>query len=456
VIKIADIERTPPSLGPTGFASGSDSLGASSQVQANEIDVRWRPSRHARRLLTLAAAGLLLAVVTRRPELAGLAAPALLLLGAGRATSGGLPRRLAVRVGLTSTRIYEAEPAAVDVVVSDVADPAGGTRCDTRWALEPGRGIEPGSATAVNGQAARFTFTIDRWGKRRLGTVTLTLHDRWRLAEARVALALPAIDCYPAPAVQRTEVVLSKLPNRLGEHRARVPGDGTEFTGVREYVPGDRQRAINWPASTRLGRLQVNTFAAERSQDVVLLVDATSDVGEPGRSALDLGLRGASGAARAYLAARDRVGVITYQWGGAQWLAPSLGRRQFYRIVDALLQSDSGFARGAGFSRLPRAALPPGALVVAFSPLLDGRFVEALRDMRERGFSLIVVDVLTAEPPRRRAFADTAARRIWNLEQQAIRFSLRELGVPVVAWDGITALDLPLAPYTRRPLVTRR
>jgi uncharacterized protein (DUF58 family) len=456
VITIADIERTPASLEPSGAPAVPDGLGPSSPVRADEIDVRWRPSRHARRLLTLAAGGLLLAVVFRRPELAGLAAPALLLLGAGRATRGGLPGRLTVRVGLTSTRIYEGEPAAVDVVVSDAEEAAGVARCDARWALEPGRGIEPGSATAVNGHAARFTFAIDRWGKRKLGTVALTLHDRWRLAEGRVALALPAIDCYPSPAVERTVVVLSKLPNRLGEHRARAPGDGTEFTGVREYVPGDRQRAINWPASTRLGRLQVNTFAAERSQDVVLLVDATSDVGEPGRSALDLGLRGASGAARAYLAARDRVGVITYQWGGAHWLAPSLGRRQFYRIVDALLQSDIGFARGAGFSRLPRAALPPGALVVAFSPLLDGRFVEALRDMRERGFMLIVVDVLNAEPPRRRAFADNAARRIWSLEQGAIRFSLRELGVPIVAWDGIAPLDLPLAPYTRRPLVTRR
>jgi uncharacterized protein (DUF58 family) len=470
VITIADIERSPASLEPSGAPAAGDSLGPSTPVRADQIDVRWRPSRHARRLLTLAAAGLLLAVVTRRPELAGLAAPALLLLGAGRATRGGLPDRLTVRVGLTSTRIYEGEPAAVDVIVSDaapneaaptaaapaLAEGAGVANCDARWALEPGRGVEPGSATAVNGQAARFTFAIDRWGKRKLGTVTLTLHDRWRLAEGRVAFALPTIDCYPSPAVQRTEVVLSKLPNRLGEHRARVPGDGTEFTGVREFVPGDRQRAINWPASTRLGRLQVNTFAAERSQDVVLLVDATSDVGEPGRSALDLGLRGASGAARAYLAARDRVGVITYQWGGAHWLAPSLGRRQVYRIVDALLQSDTGFARGAVFSRLPRAALPPGALVVAFSPLLDGRFVETLRDMRERGFTLIVVDVLNAEPPRRRGFADNAARRIWTLEQQAIRFSLRELGVPVVPWDGVTPLDLPLAPYTRRPLVTRR
>jgi uncharacterized protein (DUF58 family) len=235
-----------------------------------------------------------------------------------------------------------------------------------------------------------------------------------------------------------------------------VAGEGTEFTGVREYVPGDRQRAINWPATTRRGRLHVNTFAAERSQDVVLLVDATSDVGPPGSSALDLGLRGAAGAARAYLAARDRVGVITYQWGSARWLAPSLGRRQVYRIIDAMLEADAGWVRGAAFGRLPRAALPPGALVVTFSPLLDQRFVEALRDMRERGFALIVVDVLNTGPPARYAFADVLARRIWLMEQQAIRFSLRELGVPVVHWDGVTPLDLPLAPYTRRPLVVRR
>ncbi|MGH3249119.1 MAG: DUF58 domain-containing protein [Trebonia sp.] len=425
------------------------SLGASSQVRAEEVKVIWRPSRHARRLFTLAAAALLMALLTRNPALAGVAAPPLLLLGLARPGRIGRPDRVVIRVAMTTTRMFEGEPAAVDVSVPDGEH-------DARWAFEPGRGIEPGSAVAVNGPAARFTFEVPRWGKRGVGTVTLTRYDRWRLVEGRVTFTLPSVDCYPSPAVQRTEVVLSRLPNRLGEHRARVPGDGTEFNGIREFVPGDRQRAINWPATTRRGRLQVNTFAAERSQDVVLLVDATSDVGKPGESALDLGLRGAAGAARAYLNGRDRVGVITYQWGGAHWLAPSLGRRQLYKIIDVLLTSETGYARGAVFSRLPRAALPPGSLVVAFSPLLDGRFVEALRDMRERGFSLIVIDVLNTEPPTRRYFADTAARRIWNMEQQAIRFSLRELGVPVLPWDGVTPLDLPLAPYARRPLVTRR
>ena len=109
-----------------GVAPARPISGASVQVAANEIEVRWRPSRHARRLLTLAAAGLLLAVVTRRPELAGLAGPPLLLLGAGRATRGALPGRLGVRVGLTATRIYEGEPAVVDVAVHDVNESSAG------------------------------------------------------------------------------------------------------------------------------------------------------------------------------------------------------------------------------------------------------------------------------------------------------------------------------------------
>ena len=422
-------------------------LTASSAGRANHVEVRWRPSPHAQRLLTLATAGLFFATLTRRPELAALAAPALLLLGAARA---GRPARLAVRAGLTSTRLYEGELAAVDVVIDD-------DQHDARWELRAGHGIEPASGTSATGAAARFTFTVPRWGRRPVGSIGLVLHDRWRLTEGRALVPLPSVDCYPHPAVQRTRVVLSRLPNRLGEHSARVAGEGMEFAGVREYVPGDRQRAINWPATTRRGRLQVNTFAAERSQDVVLLVDATSDVGEPGSSALDMGLRGAAGAAQAYLDARDRVGVITYQWGAARWLAPSLGRRQVYKIIDTMLAADAGWSRGAVFSRLPRAALPPGALVVAFSPLLDQRFVETLRDMRERGFPLIVVDVLNVEPPPARySFAGTVARRIWRMEQQAIRFSLHELGVPVVHWDGVAPLDLPLAPYTRRPLAMHR
>jgi hypothetical protein len=93
---------------------------------------------------------------------------------------------------------------------------------------------------------------------------------------------------------------------------------------------------------------------------------------------------------------------------------------------------------------------------VVFSPLLDEGFVESLRNMRERGFSMVVVDVLNVEPPLRRRTEDRMARQIWQMEQEAIRFSLLELGVPVAHWDGVQSLDLPLAGYARRPLTGRR
>ena len=56
---------------------------AGSSASGTDLELRWRSSRYARRLLTLGLAGLFAAVLARRPEFAGLAAPALLLLVAG-------------------------------------------------------------------------------------------------------------------------------------------------------------------------------------------------------------------------------------------------------------------------------------------------------------------------------------------------------------------------------------
>ncbi|HEX3926190.1 MAG TPA: hypothetical protein VHY31_28215, partial [Streptosporangiaceae bacterium] len=138
------------------------------------------------------------------------------------------------------------------------------------------------------------------------------------------------------------------------------------------------------------------------------------------------------------------------------------GARHYSRIMDLMLAAGrmtgpAGPAtRAAGIARLPRAALPPGALILVFTPLLDRRLVETIRDLRERGFSILVIDVLNAEPSGPRESLSALALRIWRMEQQAIRFSLRELGIPLVHWDGVASLDEPLAPYTRRVLVTRR
>jgi len=406
----------------------------------------------------MALAGLVLAVLTRRPEFAGLAAPALLLLATWQSNR---PQQLTISVSADQTRLTERVDSHARV---DIAGQAG---FEAELRIEPSEEIRCGPAVVVPANRAAdgqpdqpaatvvLPFTPDRWGRRQVGVLTITLRDRFRLSEGHAQVGLPWIDCRPLPAILQRSIVLSRLPSRLGEHAARAAGEGGEFAGVREFVPGDRQRRINWPATTRRGTLHLSTFAAERTQNLVVIADATADVGEPGSSSLDLVLRGSAGAITKYLAARDRAGLIVYS-NQLTWISPGQGQRHFQRLLDVLVAAPTGSDRATALTRLPRAALPPGALILVFSPLLDPRLVEALRDLRERGFSVVVVDVLNSEPRHEGSRLSGLTTRVWRLEQQAIRFSLTQIGVPVVRWDGSSSLDEPLAPYTRRVMVVRR
>ena len=415
-----------------------------------QVSVRWGLSAHARRLLTLALTSLIIAVVTGRPAFAGIAAPAVLLMAAWPRIR---PDKVSVRAALLDSILVENGESAIR------AEVRGNDSFDVSLMLEPSKDIEAGPAVGVLAGAppkqVYLPFTPTRWGRRLVGTLAVSLSDRYWLTVGQADVHLPTLDCRPMPAQMNSSVVLSRLPSRLGEHPARATGEGGEFAGVREFVPGDRQRRINWPATTRHGTLHLSTFSAERTQNVVVIADATTDVGEHGSSTLDLVLRGASGAVRHYLARRDRVGVIIYA-GRLSWIGPGLGQRHFQRLIDLLASSPVGWERAAELTRLPRAALPPGALVLVFSPLLDHRLVEAVRDLRERGFSVVVVDLLNAEPAHDGSRISGLTARVWRLEQQAIRYSLKQLGVPVVHWDGVSSLDEPLAPYSRRVLVVRR
>lgn len=400
------------------------------------LTLHWELSDHARRLFYLALTGLAVAVATHRPEFVGIAVPALVLLCAGR---GRRPVSAAVHLRPTTRRVYEGEQFALQVTVT------GHAGHNVELLLHTVEGVEAveGGDRAASSQAL-LSLQATRWGRRRPGALEVTLWDRFRVFESHGFVILPEVATYPRPALHRRAAVLGRLASRSGDHTARTAGEGVEFAGVRQYVAGDRQRSINWAATTRRGRLQVNTFAAERSQDLVLVVDATTDVGEPGSTPVDLALRGALGVARTYLDARDRVGLV-YFGGQVLWVAPGLGDRQFFRIMEMMLEGRAGWSSSADIKRLPRPAMPPGASVVAFSPLLDTPFIEALRDLRQRNFPVILVDVLNSEPRAARGRWDRLSRRIWRMERDAMRFTLSELGVSVVRWDGEDALVLPTA-----------
>jgi uncharacterized protein (DUF58 family) len=151
----------------------------------------------------------------------------------------------------------------------------------------------------------------------------------------------------------------------------------------------------------------------------------------------------------------DRAGVVALGGGRPRWLSADIGRRQFYRVLDAVLGAGSEFEVTTG-TLAPRAAVPPGAIIVAFSTLLDTEFALALIDLRKRGHTVVAIDVLRGAP-----FADEQDPlivRMWSLQRSAMYRDMGVVGIDVVSWPQDITLDqsMRLVPDHARPAAGRR
>jgi uncharacterized protein (DUF58 family) len=287
---------------------------------------------------------------------------------------------------------------------------------------------------------ARWVLCPHAWGRHLVAVVRVRCRSEGA-GQADLTLHPPLAEIFPHPPPARATLLPAELLRRIGDHTASATGAGIEFSGIRGYQPGDRLRDLNWAVTSRLGQPFINQRAALRAADLVVMVDAFSDVGPAGETTLDVAVRGAAGLATAYLRTGDRVGVVVLG-GVLKWLAPSPGNRQFFRIVEMAFGVRFPSEVTPDLDRVPRIALPPRALVVLFSPLLDRRSLSAVADLRQRGVSLVVVDVLRYEPPADpRMPVSALAVRLWRLDRAALRANLANLGVPVLPWDSSTGLE---------------
>ena len=450
--------RAAPRLAGVRAATGPDGPRLTSRA------VTWRAAPRLRRLATVSLVAVLAAAVTGRAGLLLLAAPALAALAVSRGRAR--PATVQAETALSATRCFEGEeievtvalvsPQILDEVTLDleltgtitlVTGPA------TQTVL---RGGGPGGGGPGGGRAqAAWLLRPGTWGRRAPGVVRIGCRSGgiWR---ADLGLDLPAVEVFPHPPPARPWLIPADLRRRIGEHAARTAGGGVEFSGIREYVPGDRLRDVNWAVSRRRGQLHANQRAAEYAADLIVMIDGFSEAGPAGDSSIDVSVRGAAAVASAYLRTGDRVGAVALG-GMLRWLGPGTSGRQFYRIAEMLFDVRNDSVVTPDLDRIPPTALPPGALVILFSPLLDQRAIGAVTDLRERGFALVVVDVLRHEPPVLPRYpAAGLTVRLWRLDRADLRTSLAGLGVPVVPWSTDDALDAALAPLRRAAAPARR
>jgi uncharacterized protein (DUF58 family) len=396
-----------------------------------------RPSPRLGAYAGLCALGLLAALVLGRPELVALVAPFSLLLAVGLVLAR--EPELSVRTELDRDRALEGEDVTMTVrLESERAI----ERLEVLLALPAGLDTDklenPVALWLAAGEERTLEFQVScsRWGAYLPGDIYLRTRDRLalHLFETRLDRGLP-LKVYPKP--EELRELLKPLETQVfaGNQVARVKGDGIEFADLRPFVAGDRVRRINWRASARIGELVVNEMHPERNTDVILFVDTFAEARTQRAGTLDLTVRAAAALAERYLARKDRVGVVGFG-GILNWLLPATGLAQVYRIVDSLLDTQIVLNYAwKNIDVIPTRTLPPKALVLALSPLLDERAVGALLDLRARGFDLVVIEVspVPFAPPEKDE-AGELAHRLWRHRRAALRDRFERAGVPVVEW----------------------
>ncbi len=161
-----------------------------------------------------------------------------------------------------------------------------------------------------------------------------------------------------------------------------LKGSGTEFASLRDYLPDDDPRWIDWNATARRAKLVSKEFELERGQNIFAVLDAGRVMATKldGLTKLDHAVNGV--AFILYIARNldDKIGLMTFSDKISQWLPPRKGIQHWDAILQALRQVEPKLVESdyaGAFTRLLQ-NLPRRSLLLIFTDLVDPDTSEAL------------------------------------------------------------------------------
>lgn len=292
-----------------------------------------------------------------------------------------------------------------------------------------------------------------RRGDYRFGNLNL----RWQgplglmVRQGRVEAASP-VKVYPNLLdVRRYDLLLRR--NRLQElglRHTRLFGEGTEFERLREYLPDDEFRRINWKATARRNRPVTIEYQTERSQNVIAVLDTGRMMQSPVAQIAKLDYVINAALLLAYVASGkgDKIGLMTFADEVSQYVTPRQGRGQFYRMLELLYAVEAqpvepDYRRSLSYLALKQRKR---ALVVIFTDLSGGVSMQTLVSqvslLAQRSLPLVV----TISDPDIHAAAQQRPHDSLTVYQRAAAMQLldeRQLVLDNLRRQGVLTLDVP-------------
>ncbi len=406
------------------------------------------------RLATFAAGGLPLAIADGGTGLglgAALVYDAILLVGAALESRGlarrapSIERRMDTRlvVGVENRitlRLHNPHDRALEVVIRDDLPPG--------WSAEP-----PELEVELPAYARRdvsYTVVPEKRGRHAFGDLHLRIEGRARLGASVVTVEAQAeARVFPNVLGPRRYELAARLGalSSVGLRSVRRAGGGGELEQLREYVSGDPFRDLDHKSSAKRQRPVTRVFEQERSQTVLLAIDAGRMMATRiGRiSKLDHAINAALLLAYVALRQGDRVGLVVFADHVSRFVAPGRGPTHYKKLLEALYATEAQetFVDFRRLLEFVQVRARKRALLVLFSDLLDEAHAMPLAEhaalLRRTHLPVCVTmhdavaEALADAPAREtRAAYRRAAAADLLAERETVKAHLRKSGVGLV------------------------
>ena len=291
------------------------------------------------------------------------------------------------------------------------------------------------------GQSARIKYRVrcPLRGHYTLGPISVRYRNAFNLF-ANESKVQDRTDITVFPQVREIEEALlrSDVPKMYtGATTLKTPGPGMEFYSLREYLPGDAFRSINWKAFARTGELMVNEKTRDAVTDVFIILD-TRDVSRIGtvlKNPLEMGTIAAASVSNYFIRRRDSVALVTYG-DKMDYLPPETGDKQGYKVLSNLAAVRAkGSMPLQAVTNAMSSRMRRGSPVFIISSLEgDGTTLPAIRNLAGRGHEVIVLSPSSIDLERLISRIPRMSYEVLKLERQNRLTAISGYGAKVIDW----------------------